>query len=75
MKVFELLELLARCDPQGQVSFTLPADVVDGTDYADGAGYVYVPLVQALWSTKAMDSGAPADHVQFEIASLNKRDK
>jgi hypothetical protein len=75
MKVRDLLELLSKCDPDGTVSFTLPTDVVDGTEFGDGTSYVYVPLVQALWSTKAMEAGAAADHVQFEIPTLNKRDK
>jgi hypothetical protein len=73
MKVSELIEMLGRCDPNGTVSFSLPADVVDGSEFADGVSYVYVPLVQALWSTDAMLAGLPADRVTFEIPSLNKR--
>jgi len=75
MKVREIVELLSKCDPDGTVSFALPTDVVDGTEFGDGISYVYVPLVQALWSTKAMEAGGPADRVQFEIPSLNNRDK
>ncbi|MBB3122159.1 hypothetical protein [Pseudoduganella violacea] len=75
MVVRELIDLLSKCDPEGTVSFSLPCDVVDGTEYADGISYVYVPLVQALWSTEAMQAGRLADRVSFEIPSLNKRDK
>jgi hypothetical protein len=68
--VRELMELLSKCDPDGVVSFTLPADVVDGTAFGDLGSYVYVPLVQALWSAKAKEAGTAADRVMFEIPSL-----
>ena len=70
MIVRELMELLSKCDPDGAISFSLPADVVDGTEFGDRGSYVYVPLVQALWSTKAMEAGTAADRVMFEIPSL-----
>lgn len=75
MKVSELIEVLQGCDPGGSVSFSLPCDVVEGTRYGDGFSYAYVPLVQALFSTKAVETGSRADFVNFEIPTPPYRDK
>ena len=72
MKVHELLSLLQQCDPQGEVSFNLPMDIVDGTAGNEGMSYVYVPVVEALWSTSAHYADRLADRVNFSIPALSK---
>lgn len=72
MKVHELLSLLQQCDPQGDVSFDLPMDIVDGTVGNEGISCRYVPVVEALWSNSAHYADGLADRVNFSIPALSK---
>lgn len=71
MKVHELLTLLQKCDPDGDVQFSLPLDVIERTAGNEGVSLIYVPVAEILWSTRAHYSDGLADRVTFSIPELD----
>lgn len=72
MKIKELQEILAGCNPEGDVSFDLPAWVFDtdielaagGSDGGElGVTYGAEITIEATLSTEAKDANGPPDHV------------
>jgi hypothetical protein len=70
MKVAELIALLSKCDPNGDVSMSIPADMLDRTAEGDGLGYVYKPEVHLRYSSFDRDVAPLPNRISIELPQV-----